>query len=100
VSPTENKTHELQIHREIKVDTIKQDSKSSLSIEIDIIFVQLLRSPPSLPYLIRGIKNKLLAHFYSRNYEMKLESGKEPQPSSILYISPRKRLNDKCDPRS
>jgi hypothetical protein len=80
VSPTENKTHELQIHRERKVDIIKQDAKLSLSIENDTIFVQSWRSPPSLPHLISGMKNEFLTHFYSRNYEIKLGSGKEPHP--------------------
>jgi hypothetical protein len=35
-----------------------------------------------------------MAHFYSRKYEMMLESGKEPHPSRVLYIGPNKRLND------
>jgi hypothetical protein len=47
-----------------KVDTIKQDAKSSLFIEIDTIFVQPRRSPPSLPHLISEMKNEFLAHFY------------------------------------
>jgi hypothetical protein len=37
-----------------------------------------------------------LTHFYSRKCEMKLESGKEPHPLWVLYIGPRKRLNDYC----
>jgi hypothetical protein len=39
-------------------------------------------------------KNKFLTHLYSRKYEIKLGSGKEPQPSRVLYIGPSKRLND------
>jgi hypothetical protein len=35
-----------------------------------------------------------LAHFYSRKYEIKVGSGKEPQPSRVLYIGPSKKLND------
>jgi hypothetical protein len=31
---------------------------------------------------------------------MKLESGKEPQPSKILYIGLSKRLNDYYAPRA
>jgi hypothetical protein len=47
-----------------------------------------------LPSFLIGIKNKFLTHLYSRKYEMKLGSGKEPQPSRLLYIGPSKRLND------
>jgi hypothetical protein len=32
--------------------------------------------------------------------KMKLGSGKEPQPSRILYIGPSKRLNDYYAPRA
>jgi hypothetical protein len=51
------------------------------------------RSPPSLPHSI-GNENVFLAHFYTTIARMKLESGKEPQPSRVLYIGPSKRLND------
>jgi hypothetical protein len=37
---------------------------------------------------------EFLAHHYSRKYEMKLGSVKEPQPSRVLYTGPSKRLND------
>jgi hypothetical protein len=37
--PTENETHELQIHQERKANTIKQDARPSLSIESNTIFV-------------------------------------------------------------
>jgi hypothetical protein len=47
--------------------------------------------PPSFDYF--NI-NEFLAHFYSRKYEMILESGKEPHPPRVLFIGPRKRLND------
>jgi hypothetical protein len=40
------------------------------------------------------MKNEFLTHFYSKNYEMKLESGNEPHLSRVLYIGPSKRLND------
>jgi hypothetical protein len=53
--------------------------------------------PPS--FLI-GMKNRFLAHFYSRNSKIKFRSGKEPQPSRILYIGPSKRLNDYYAPRA
>jgi hypothetical protein len=35
-----------------------------------------------------------MADFYSRKFEMKLGSGKEPHPSRVLFIGPSKRLND------
>jgi hypothetical protein len=57
------------------------------------------RSPPSLPYLIEN-ENVFLAHFYTTNMRMKLESGKEPQPSRVLYIDSSKRLNDYYTPRA
>jgi hypothetical protein len=70
-------------------------SNTSFSIEIQTRFTfNPRRSPLSLPYLISGMKNEFLTHFYSRNYEMKLGSGKEPHLSRVLYIGPRKRLND------
>jgi hypothetical protein len=53
----------------------------------------LWRSLPSLPHLIEN-ENVFLAHFYTTNARMKLGSGKEPQPSRVLYIGPSKRLND------
>jgi hypothetical protein len=57
------------------------------------------RSPPSLPHLI-GNENVFLAHFYTTNARMKLGSGKEPQPSRVLYTGPSKRLNDYYAPRA
>jgi hypothetical protein len=57
------------------------------------------RSPPSLPHLI-GNENVFLAHFYTTNVRMKLGSGKEPQPSRVLYIGLSKRLNDHYAPRA
>jgi hypothetical protein len=47
-----------------------------------------------LPHFIIGMKNKFLAHFYSKKYEMKLGSDKEFYPSRILFIGVSKRLND------
>jgi hypothetical protein len=44
--------------------------------------------------MIIRIKNEFLTHFYSTDVKIKLESGKEPQPSKVLYICPSKRLND------
>jgi hypothetical protein len=52
-----------------------------------------------LTHLI-GNENLLLAHFYNTNVRMKLESGKQPQPSRVLYIIPSKRLNDYYAPRA
>jgi hypothetical protein len=57
------------------------------------------RSPPSLPHLI-GNENVFLTHFYTTNVRMKLRSGKEPQPSRVLYIGSSKRLNDYYAPRA
>jgi hypothetical protein len=34
-------------------------------------------------------KNEFLAHFYSREYEMKLESGKEPHPLKDPIYRPK-----------
>jgi hypothetical protein len=70
-------------------------SNTSFSIEIQTRFTSNpRRSPLSLPHLISGMKNEFLTHFYSKNYEMKLESGNEPHLSRVLYIGPSKRLND------
>jgi hypothetical protein len=57
------------------------------------------RSPPSLSHLI-GNENVLLAHFYTTNARMKLGSGKEPQPSRVLYIGLSKRLIDYYAPKA
>jgi hypothetical protein len=47
--------------------------------------------PPSLPHLISGMKNNLLAHLYSRNYKIKLESGKKPHLlKSHIYMHKQK----------
>jgi hypothetical protein len=35
-----------------------------------------------------------MVHFYTKNSKMKLGSGKELQPSRVLYIGPSKRLNE------
>jgi hypothetical protein len=51
-TPTENKTHEPEIQREGRGNTIKQDAKSSLLIEIDTRFLQSWMSSPSLSHLI------------------------------------------------
>jgi hypothetical protein len=59
--PTENETHELQIHRERKANNIKQDARPSLSIESNTIFVQPRRSPSFISHLIR-MKNVFFAH--------------------------------------
>jgi hypothetical protein len=64
------------------------------------ITTNLQMSSPSLPHLIHVKKNKFLPHFYSKNYEMKLGSGNELQPSTDLYIGPNKRLNDYYAPRA
>ncbi len=53
----------------------------------------------ALPHLIEN-KNVFLAHFYTTNARMKLGSGKELQPSRVLYIGPSKRLNDYYAPRA
>jgi hypothetical protein len=45
--------------------------------------------PPSFDY---WNENKFLTHFYSKKYEMKLGSDKEPHPSSVLFIGLSKRL--------
>jgi hypothetical protein len=47
-------------------------------------------SPSSLPHLIHGMKIEFVAHFYSREYKMKLGSGKELQPYRVLYIGKQK----------
>jgi hypothetical protein len=57
------------------------------------------RSSPSLYHLI-GMKNVFLAHFYTTNAKINLESGKEPQRSRVIYIGPSKMLNDYYAPRA
>jgi hypothetical protein len=57
------------------------------------------RSPPSLPYFI-GNENVFLPHFYTTNARMKLRSGKDFQPSMVIYIGPSKRLNYYYAPRA
>jgi hypothetical protein len=52
------------------------------------------RSPYFLSHLIIEIKIKFLLHFYSRKYEMKLESSNGPHPSKVLFIRPSKIIND------
>jgi hypothetical protein len=53
--------------------------------------------PPSFDW---NKKHYNMTHFYSRNKKMKLGSGKELQPSRILYIGLTKRLNDYYAPRA
>jgi hypothetical protein len=35
-----------------------------------------------------------MSYFYSKKYEIKLESEKDPYPSRVIYIGLSKRLND------
>jgi hypothetical protein len=58
------------------------------------------RSPPSLPHLIIGMEMSFWHTSTLANTKMKLGSGKEPQPSRVLYIGPSKRLNDYSAPRA
>jgi hypothetical protein len=37
-------------------------------------------------------ENEFLTHFYIRKYKMKLEIGREPHPSRVLFIGSSKRL--------
>jgi hypothetical protein len=61
---------------------IEEQQDYNGSMEVTIL-------PPSFDY---WNKNEFLAHFYSKKYEMKLRSGKQPHPSSILFIGLSKRL--------
>jgi hypothetical protein len=54
--------------------------KNDFFIQINTTTFNPRRSPSSHPHLIIGMKNEFLAHFYSRNYEMKLGGGKKPHP--------------------
>jgi hypothetical protein len=72
---------------------LTNEKQNFYSIKIKRDQLQTWRSPPYLPHLI-GIKNAFLTHFYTTNVKMKLKSGKEPQPSGVLYIGSSKRLND------
>jgi hypothetical protein len=56
-------------------------------------------SPSSILHLIIRMEIEFLTHFYSRKYEIKLENGKEPRPSRVLYIGPNESLNDYYAPR-
>jgi hypothetical protein len=75
------------------------EKQNFYSIKIKRDQLQSWSSPPSLPHLI-GMKNIFLTHFYTTNAKMKLGSGKESQPSRVLYIGPSKRLNDYYAPRA
>jgi hypothetical protein len=59
--------------------------------------MEFIALPPSFDY---WNENEFLAHFYSKKYEIKLESGKEPRPSKVLYIGSSKKLNDYYAPRA
>jgi hypothetical protein len=63
------------VHRE--KEHHKEGCNTSFSIQIQTSFTSNpRRSPPILPYLI-GTKNKLLTHFYSRNYKNELSKWQE-----------------------
>jgi hypothetical protein len=58
---------------------IPKTYKSIFSLKINKITSDSQRSPSSLPHMIIGTRKlEYLAHSYSKKYEMKLESGKEP----------------------
>jgi hypothetical protein len=44
------------------------------------------RSSSSIPYLIIGMKNRLLAHFYSRHYENEIGQWQEAPSTLGSYI--------------
>jgi hypothetical protein len=83
--PEKGASAQISHHENRKLNTTKQDA------EFNKYTTDPRRSPSFLAHLI-GTKNCFLTHFYTSNVKMELRSGKEPQPSRVLYIGPSKRL--------
>jgi hypothetical protein len=75
----------------------KQDVKTSFFIEKPHKI--LTTTEVTTPYYLIKIKVLFLPHFYYSKYKIKLESGNEPYPSRVLYISLSKTINDYYAPK-
>jgi hypothetical protein len=73
-----------------------KDEKIGFFIAIQsTIIIELWMSPSSLLYLIIGMEIRFLAHSLQlENGNENVRSGKEPYPSTVLFIGPSKRLKD------
>jgi hypothetical protein len=76
----------MQPKKRTRHQTKMQDSFSLNSTKIHIITEVTVLSPS----FNEKLKIKFMAHFYSRKYEMKLESGKDPNPlGSYIWSQPK-----------
>jgi hypothetical protein len=85
----ENNLPDLTPQNQIKEEKHEQDTrdvKSDFSIGTNKITSNLWRSPSSLPHLIIEMKNEFLTHFYSRNYENKIEKWQGATSTQGSYI--------------
>jgi hypothetical protein len=64
--------------------TTHSNSKTDFFIAIQTSLQSIGHRPSSLIWL--KTKNVFLIHFYTRNVKIKLKSGNEPQPSTVIYI--------------
>jgi hypothetical protein len=79
-----------------KMNSTNKMRQTDFSIEVQqdcTRFTEVTALPPLFDWKLK------LAHFYSRKYKIKVGSRKEPQPSRVLYIGSRKKLNDYYAPR-
>jgi hypothetical protein len=89
-------------NRNQKRGTTHIGSKMKFSIENQQEYNRSTKVSALPPSFLIGIKTKSCPWHTSTlgTMKMKLGSGKEPQPSRILYIGPSKRLNDYYAPRA
>jgi hypothetical protein len=104
IRKTKTNRGKTQIQNKIEIKRGEQHTVSKTKFSIDNQqeynrSTEVTALPPS--FLI-GIKTKSCPWHTSTlgTMKMKLGSGKEPQPSRILYIGPSKMLNDYYTPRA